>query len=61
VLKTSNIGISLFRLAKLLIALIAIYKVSSLLVSSSSKEIILYKYTLIGTSLTLIAITFIYY
>jgi hypothetical protein len=35
-------GISLFRLAELLIALIAIYRVSSLLASSSSKEIILY-------------------
>ena len=41
-LKTSNMGISLSRLAELLIALIAIYKVSSLLVSSSFKEIILY-------------------
>jgi hypothetical protein len=35
-------GISLSRLAELLIALTAIYKVSSLLASSSSKEIILY-------------------
>jgi len=41
-LKTSNIGISLFRPAELLMALTAIYKVSSLLASSSSKEIILY-------------------
>ena len=72
----SNIGISLSRLAELLIALIAIYKISSLLASSSSKEIILYTwrnsvyyrstflillYTLIGTSLTLIAIIFTYY
>jgi len=35
-------GISLSGPAELLIALIAIYKVSFLLVSSSSKEIILY-------------------
>jgi len=35
-------GISLSRLAELLIALIAIYKVSSLLVFFSFKEIILY-------------------
>jgi len=42
VLKTSNIGTSPSGLAELLIALIAIYKVSSLLASSSSKEIILY-------------------
>jgi len=40
--KTSNIGMSLSRLVELLIALTAIYKVSSLLVFSSSKEIILY-------------------
>ena len=69
-------GTSLSRLAELLIALTAICKVSSLLASSSSKEIILYTqrngasyrstflillYALTGTSLTLIAITFIYY
>ena len=41
-LKTNNIGISLFKLAELLIALTAIYKVSSLLIPFSSKEIILY-------------------
>jgi hypothetical protein len=35
-------GISPSRLAELLIALTAIYKVSSSLASSSSKEIILY-------------------
>ena len=35
-------GISLFKLAELLTALTAIYKVSSLLASSSSKKIILY-------------------
>jgi hypothetical protein len=35
-------GISLSRLVELLIALTAIYKVSFLLASSSSKEIILY-------------------
>ena len=40
-LKTSSVGISLSRLGELLIALIAIYKVSSLLVSFSFKEIIL--------------------
>ena len=37
-LKTSNIGISLSRLVELLIALIVIYKVSSLLVLFSSKK-----------------------
>jgi len=36
------VGISLSGLAESLIALIAIYKISSLLASSSSKEIILY-------------------
>ena len=41
-LKTSNIGISLSRLAESLTALIAIYKVSSLLVPFSFEEIILY-------------------
>ena len=41
-LKTNNIGISLSRLAELLIALIAICKVSSLLAPFSSEEIILY-------------------
>ena len=41
-LKTSNIGTSLFRLAELLIALIAIYKISFLLIPFSFKEIILY-------------------
>ena len=40
--KTNNIGISLFGPVKLLIALTAIYKVSSLLVPFSYKEIILY-------------------
>ena len=40
--KTNNIDISLFRLIELLIALIALYKVSSLLIPSSFKEIILY-------------------
>ena len=40
--KTNNIGISLFRLVELLIALTAIYKVSSLLTPFSFKEIILY-------------------
>jgi hypothetical protein len=42
VLKTSNIGTSLFRLIELLTALIAIYKVSSSLTLFSSEEIILY-------------------
>jgi len=42
VLKTSSIGMSLSRLVESLTALTAIYKVSSLLASSSSKEIILY-------------------
>ena len=40
--KTNNIGISPSGLAELLIALTAIYKVSSLLVPFSFKEIILY-------------------
>ena len=40
--KTSNIGISLSKLAELLIALTAIYKISSLLIPFSSEEIILY-------------------
>ena len=39
---TNNIGISPSRLIKLLIALTAIYKVSSLLIPFSSEEIILY-------------------
>ena len=38
----ADVGISLSGLAELLIALTAIYKVSSLFISSSSKEIILY-------------------
>ena len=42
--KTNNIGISLSRLTELLIALTAIYKVSSLLALFSSEEIILYIY-----------------
>jgi len=69
------VGTSLSGLAELLTALTAICKVSSLLASSSSKEIILYArrnsvwyyftflillYALMGTSLTLIAIAFIY-
>ena len=69
-------GISLSRPAESLTALTAIYKISSLLASSSSKEMILYTrynsaeyystflillYALIGTSLTLITIAFIYY
>ena len=41
-LKTNNIGMSPSRLVELLIALIAIYKVSSLLTPFSSEEIILY-------------------
>ena len=75
-LKTNSIGISLFRLAELLIALTAIYKVSSLLAPFSFKDITLYiwrnsiwyyftfltlLYALIGTSLTLIAIAFACY
>ena len=39
---TNNIGISLSGLAELLIALIAIYKVNSLLAPLNSEEIILY-------------------
>jgi hypothetical protein len=42
VLKTSNIGISLFKPVELLIALTAIYKVSSSLTPFNSKEIISY-------------------
>ena len=41
-LKTNNIGISLFRLVKLLIALIVFYKISFLLIPFSFKKIILY-------------------
>ena len=40
--KINNIDISLSKLAELLTALIAIYKVSSLLVPFSSEEIMLY-------------------
>ena len=40
--KTNNIGMSLSRLVELLIALTAIYKVSSLLTSFNFKEIISY-------------------
>ena len=52
--KINNIGISLSKPVKLLIALTAIYKVSSLLIPFSSKKKKIYIYSIMAYNITLL-------